>query len=585
MDVLLDLCEFGEKLEQCGKTKNSSMSRNILFSIDIDKDGNILDVYPITSEKKFGNKIKTCLGISRDIPTITVNRTNNFFPYMFVDTTKNISFFEYTPKGKNAYKEIQKDKIDKIISMYLKFEKEIDDVSYSAVCRYFEKLNEKSYSFIADKLLSFCKTNSPFGMLTYNTKPICDNEKIISWWKNGGERKWIKEIDENAFDKAYCFDTKEISDVFSSYKHDRSINLKTANNCKLVSFNESNYISYNQEPTKLFPISIKGVCDYASALNYMVNNKNHCIFLDDSTFILHWSDVEGGDDFMAEIFGDDYSSYTSEEIDKSIDTMINNAKNGKLNQNDIEGNFYILKLQSFSTRLRVIDYTKNSIKFITENSIQHCKNATLRGEEQNYTSVSSLFNVVFKYGNIPDRNVFNEKYKHERRKMFEAVFYGKNYPEKIFVNFLDKFSFRDKINASDISIIFGYLQALLIRNYNMTEEDIKKSMYINLGMLISIAEIAYENYKKKTSGGKGGSDNMIKNKYYNWMIESPMEAFNKIVQDITVKYDANAVLRNKVSDICSNILKNENFNGTIEIKNDRDKFLMTLGMMQSLINK
>ena len=286
------------------------------------------------------------------------------------------------------------------------------------------------------------------------------------------------------------------------------------------------------------PVSEYAAFGYTTALNNMLQDKNHVKYFGDAT-IVYWaekSDEEYQEAFNFLTFGDDDKTID----DKTLNAIMEAIKNGnpidyenvKL---DTKTPFYILGLSPNAARISVRFFLISTFGEVLRNIINHHKNMEIIPMYSNNKYIP-LWKLKDSLAASKSRDKTLSPVL--AGAMLKSILSGSYYPESLFASAMlrtkseqdyadDKGAKHHKISYERCAIIKAYLIRNKRRDVTVALNENEKDVAYILGRIFSVLEMI----QKKSVDGEINAT--IKDKYFNAFCATPRKIFpilNKLSQ-------------------------------------------------------
>jgi len=249
-----------------------------------------------------------------------------------------------------------------------------------------------------------------------------------------------------------------------------SLNGVTMGKQALVSVNSKSFSSYGQassatekDKKPAAQLGIKSSFAYATALNGLLGSKQHCKSLCGDTLV-YWAEGQGGGEIEAEVFS--WFSDPKENDDTKIRSIITALTSGapvNLQNCDFDKPFYLLCLSPNGGRICVRFFLRDSFGNILKSNALHYQQMDIispsKQEKFPYTPpwmILSETTVTKKAGDATPLL---------GGQLLNAIITGSRYPMTLYNGILIRIRAGEDINKTKAAII----KAVLIRNYNEKE--------------------------------------------------------------------------------------------------------------------
>lgn len=432
-----------------------------------------------------------------------------------------------TSENKDKKDDFSKKRFEAFKDKHLALESEIDDTSYSTVCRFLEKWNlEKTNQY---SILDELKTGFGVFKILGEKKYVHEMPQIKKWWHNQNTK-----IDTTNNIKAkQCLVSGKNGSITRLHPKIKGVTGGQSSGAPLISFNEHAYESYgnNNAQGANAPISEKVAMHYGSALNALLKHPKHRFRISDTT-IVFWTEkstiVEG---LFTELFNPSIhknNAIQDKNQRNQIEKLLNAIRTGgEFNdfQEEIKTNFYILGLSPNAARIAIRFFHKSTIYALLQKLHLHQQCLTIIEE---YPEATKKHSIDPKFP--PIWMILKETARDSKDippllggGLMRAILEGSRYPEGLFASIIRRIHADRRINY----IRAAMLKATLTRNHNYT---ITKMLDLNqtepaylLGRLFATLEKTQEDALNNLNAG-------LRDKYYSSASATPMTVFPRILR-------------------------------------------------------
>lgn len=300
----------------------------------------------------------------------------------------------------------------------------------------------------------------------------------------------------------------------------------------LVSFNSSAYESYGHDDQQGLnaPVSEYATFAYATALNYLLADNSHKIFLGDST-IVFWAEspMRIYQDFMSlyingGVANSDESYMNDEVVIREVKSVFEKITQGKPVDDlsdafNEKTKFYILALSPNAARLAVRFFISNSFGEFVKNIGKHYQDMKI---EKQYLTDPDVFSI-WRLLNETVSSMSNDKAANPLMtgSVIKSIITGTMYPASLYNSIMLRIKAEKDINYYKVSIIKGYL----LRNSKKFKEVLTVALneksenraYV-FGRLFAILE-------KAQLDANPGINSTIKDRYFASACATPATVF------------------------------------------------------------
>jgi CRISPR-associated protein Csd1 len=365
--------------------------------------------------------------------------------------------------------------------------------------------------------------------LTYLHRIDNDSDSVAEQLLSGKNKEEQKEIL-----KRHSFPTVHIDLVTGKtgpvYKLQptikRAVGQSGKNDVPLISFNQDSFLSYGLKKQFNASVSRETSFAYTTALNYLINNSDHNLFIGD-TRTLFWAQKNR---HMESLFGLMLSGpVTVETADKNLIIYLKSLQKGIAPPQLIEDNsrFYILGLAPNAARVSVKYWYTATVSEIISHLTRHLNDAAIIGPDNiRFPTIRNLLRQTAAGGkdeNIPSPQI---------AALYRTVLEGYPYPSGVLALLLNRMR-HDQDNKQKQIYKIGYyraafIKAVLNRNYQkeltMALDKSRNSHAYLCGRLFAVLE----KVQRDALGEKINAT--IKDRYFSTASTNPAVVFPQIIR-------------------------------------------------------
>lgn len=323
----------------------------------------------------------------------------------------------------------------------------------------------------------------------------------------------------------------------------------------LISINEESALSYgNTLDGPAARIGQSSSFAYVTALNDLLSDSKHNKRFEKDTLV-YWA--EGADENEAEVFS--WLSEPEESDTSKIDALMRViATGGRPNPEgcDISKTFYLLCLAPNAARISVRYFLKSSFGMVIENILSHYARLEITGiRQRQYITPKDILRETAseKSASGPAPLLGGQ--------LLRTITIGGIYPMTLYIALLTRIHAGEKINRTKAAVI----KAVLIKNYNSEVAAValnKDSMNIpyTLGRLFYLLEYLQEQ--------ANGTSN-IRQKYFSSACSSPRSVFPTLLSlsmHHADKLDNDAWFEKQKCELLSRLNANDSFPSTLNLQ-------------------
>lgn len=508
--------------------------QKVTFCIVLKADGSLHDIEDVrethTEVTKSGKPKSRYLPRQVLVPGEGGRSGQGFTPFLLCDNTGYL--LGYKKPDKDPLK-AQKD-ADRCAECFassrayhLGLESIINDLSYSAVCRFLEGWIPERASEWLEKLDDFAATG--FGVFRVLPENCYVHERPIfkKWW--GKQQNGTVENDT----WAPCLVTGEVSPIARLAEPAiKGVNGAAPGGAKLASFNLNAFESYGKVQTYNAPVSEKATFQYCNALNALLGSKQshrHRVVIGDATTVF-WTERETVIEsvFAAFLSGGAESSPTEgSEEDSLLHTRIESflkilRKGGGADVSELgddpTAKFFILGLSGNVTRLSVRFWHVGTISQMVERLRSHYDALRIRPSRDTDPEFPPLWALL--------RQTARESKDISpllSGDLMQAILNGTSYPQPLYGSILNRIRADQTINYLRAAII----KAVLTRNFNRTIPMSLDTNRIDQAYLLGRLFAALE---KTQEDALPGINVTIRERFYSSASATPGAVFPRILR-------------------------------------------------------
>lgn len=519
--ILQALADYYEALAEKGKISRPGWAKaKVSYALEINENGELLQVYPLKDEKKVGKKTVT---EPREIELpAPVKRSSGVEANFLWDNSSYILGIDDKGKPKRT-----KQCFEAAKALHISLLESSDDKFAKAIVRFFERW-EISCARENSALSGFIEDIEAGANLVFMFEGAfpSQNRAISQIWQT-----YYNSSEEGECMR--CLVTGEKVVPMRIHPAIKGVAGAQPSGAALVSFNALAFCSYNRKQNINAPVGKYAAFAYTSALNYLLSDKKHVKQIGDTTLV-YWA--EDGEPRYQDAFSkfldgsDDENIMTDKDLDEYMEAI---AKGFPVNWEGIplkpENRFYVLGVSPNAGRLSVRFFQRDGFGSFVRNIKKH------------YDDIEIVSDGQSKWTNIPLRELLGETVnKNSSDKTsspqmtgdtLRAVLTGGKYPATLYQQTQLRIKAEREINRSRAAIIKAYLlrnadnikfkEALEVK----LNENTVYQPYV-LGRLFYVAEAIQEKASDVTS---------IKDKYFSSACATPAVVF-PIVIDLAGKH-------------------------------------------------
>ena len=260
-----------------------------------------------------------------------------------------------------------------------------------------------------------------------------------------------------------CLVTGEMAPIARLHPSIKGVYGAQSSGASLVSFNAAAFESYGHEISDSTgqglnsPVSELAAFKYATALNYMIADKDHSQRLSDMTIVYWAEDADPAyQDAMNDAFFGDADNVSPERLSE-IAGKLRNGEAVPYERSLLKGDtqFFVMGITPNAARLAVSFYRENAFSNMLDNLVKHYDDLDLVkpvfAENQKITMWGLLFETVNK--NSKDKKAANPIIS----ALLHAILEGTEYPAGLYENVMLRVCAEHDVNWKKAAIIKAYL--------------------------------------------------------------------------------------------------------------------------------
>lgn len=517
------------------------------LAIILSKEGEMLDIVPLTSEDKEW--------IELVVPE-QKKRSSGLFPYFLCDNSKYVLGWDFdtkkncaTPDNFLAFKELHQKILEKT-----------DNIKAKALLQFLEKWNSNqclTNEIIKRKAELLIKANggSIVFRLDCETGYLHQDEDMLKAWGIYSTSTAAGEF------KTQCLVTGNIDVIEQIHPNIKNVKGANTTGATLVGVNARAFESYNKVQAYNSPVGKVAAFSYTTVLNYMLNSRKHRLQIGDATTVFWAEDTSGlCEDLLQELMipSDNEEGIESRHDAKAteyIKDSLQLLKQGKPIREKADINFYILGLSPNNARLSVRFWYRDNFGSLVKKVWEHYQDMEIVRSETK-SKLIPVYRIL--YETIPKNSQKKESSPLLSGALMKSIFTGSPYPAGLFYSVINRIRADGDINDIRAGLIKGYLKRNARSQNNKEKEAIytvslneeSTSVAYRLGRLFAVLEKA----QKDASGGNLNST--IKDRYFGTASASPRSVFPvlmKLAQHHIAKSDYGYSIENKIQEIVKGI--------------------------------
>ncbi len=452
--ILQALADYYEELASQGKIARPGWAKvKVSWALEIDKNGNLLDVLPLRVPSKDGKKM---IPREMELPA-PVKRSSGVLSNFLWDNSSYILGMD--SKGKQAR---AAECFNAARDYHIKLLTSADSAAAQAVIAFFTNWNPEE----ADTFPAFAehKENLLSGdnlCFFYNGIFAADDPEIKAAWQNAyesaadGERECCLITGQNSVPELVHPAIKNVRDAQSS-------------GAALVSFNAPAFCSFGREQNANAPVSKFAAFAYTSALNHLLADREHVKVIGNTT-VVYWA--KGAEDQYQDVFALLFDGANDSVSDADLNALMDSVASGKPYDYgglplSPENDFYILGISPNAARLSVRFFYRRSFGEIVRNLKRHYEDIQIVSDGSSKMESTPLWALLRETVNLKSSD--KSPLPQLAGDVMKSMLGGGRYPETLINQTLLRIRAEHVITRGRAGIIKAYL----IRNTeNLPERD------------------------------------------------------------------------------------------------------------------
>lgn len=581
--ILQALFDYYNKLELDPESSISPPGYSVAkvsFALNISVTGELLELFDLRQD--------TCKKLLSSVMIVPkqIKRTKGVSANFLCDNAMYVLGFGLGKSNKISKVRVivkTREKFEAFFQRQWEIIKGVDDLGAIAVLNFLKKWdfdtassNEKIVKYLDDLLNG---ANLVFK-LEGETGYIHERSEVKKAWEKLASKS-------NAEYETQCLVTGRMSSISRIHQNIKGVYGAISSGASLVSFGSVSFESFRKIQSFNAPVSDEATFKYTTALNYLLSNDRHRIWIGDTT-IIFWAEKPSlkEENLMSELLNPFYNNDENARSAGLEDLMQHNSQNihllkeilkelwdgrpftEKLPDIDPEVNFFILGLAPNSGRLSVRHWHIDSFGRIAGKIAQHYADLSIEG----------LINECVSSWMILKEIAYQMDWRNASPilggALLRSILTGELYPESLYSTVLSRIRADNKISPVRASVI----KACLIRKtriYNQKDTEEVLTMGLNensnntayrLGRLFALLEKAQHN-------AVPGLNATIKDRFLGAASASPARVFPQLLrltQYHIAKAEYGGFIDKKIEEVLSGI---EEFPGHLNLE-EQGKFVL-----------
>lgn len=515
--ILQALTRYYEQLAAKGTLARPGwQSAGVSFAIRINEQGELCDLIDLRQDAEKGKKTVK-VSQSHWVPQ-QEKRASNVAPNFLCDNAAYMLGIDSKGKPERA-----KLCFEASAQRHHALLKNVDHPLARAILAFFDSWKPEeaaAHPLLQPWLKELATANLIFQMHTTYAQEV---PEIAAAWQRAYEK-----TDENA-SRQRCLVTGELEEIQRLHPAIKGVQNAQAMGASIVSFNAPAFESYGHDDEQGLnaPVGKHAAFAYGAALNYLLSQKEHTLYLGDATIVFWAEDAEEEyADLFAAMMGND-----NEVKDDALRDAVQRLARGQ----DVCWNeallhpsnpFYVLGLSPNAARL--------SVRFFIQNTFdQFAKNVALHQERMDIVKPAyDNRETLSIYSMLRETVSPNAKDKHSSPHMtgdlIRAVLMNTPYPTTLYQQVQLRIRAEHEVNRGKAAIIRAYLIQNTKANEKISEvpkvlnEQIQYAPYV-LGRLFALLEALQK-------AANPGINATIRDKYFNSASCTPSVVFPTLIR-------------------------------------------------------
>jgi CRISPR-associated protein Csd1 len=307
---------------------------------------------------------------------------------------------------------------------HLKWESEIDDAEFAAVCnflKHWQPARSADHEELAEMVGSFGVFRIQGSRQYVHERPA-----VLDYW----QRASASESDQSM---SQCLVTGDVRPIAQLHEPKiKGVNDAQSGGAALVSFNAEAYTSYGKEQSLNSPVSVDAAFKYATALNYLLARRDRKVVLGDATTVFWTEKPTPFEDCFGEIAGQ--AAAEDDSVRQRTSAFLLRLRQGKETDDDLadaEVPFYVLGLSPNAARLSVRFWLVSSVGELLRRLQQHLRDLEIIGGSERAPTIRDLLDETAPLKNgWPDREKIPPLL---AGALVRALLTGSAYPEGLYL--------------------------------------------------------------------------------------------------------------------------------------------------------
>lgn len=511
--ILQALLDYYEELASQGKIARPGWAKaKISWALEIDEEGQLLDVLPLRSPSQDGKKM---LPREMELPA-PVKRSSGVLPNFLWDNASYILGQDNKGKPKRTA-----ECFDAARKIHIKLLAAADSAPAHAIAAFFTNWNPQE----ADTVPAFAEHRKELLAgdnlcFLYNGKIVAEDPEIQAAWQRPYEEDGEGETE-------VCLVTGRESVPELVHPAIKNVRDAQSSGAALVSFNAPAFCSFGREQNANAPVSKYAAFAYTSALNYLLSEREHVKVIGNTT-VVYWA--KSAESQYQDVFAALFDADSSELSNTDLNALMTSVAAGKpYDYNGLplkpENDFFILGISPNAARLSVRFFYRRSFGEIVQNLKRHYENIEIVSDGRSKFDTLPLWALL--------RETVNQKSSDKSPlpqlagDVMKSMLSGCRYPETLLNQTMLRVRAEHEINRGKAGIIKAYL----IRN---TENLPDRESILEVAQVSLNADNSYSPYvlgrlfavlEGTQQAANPGINATIKDRFFNSACATPAAVF------------------------------------------------------------
>ncbi len=332
--------------------------------------------------------------------------------------------------------------------------------------------------------------------------------------------------------KQQCLVTGELDEIAAVHPSIKGVRDAQSSGAALVSFNAPAFCSYGHEQNYNAPVGKHAAFAYTTALNHLLNDRNHVQYIGDTT-VVYWADTAEPQysDTFSMLFGTEIDGWTESDLSAMLKRLADGKPCEELGLNP-NRTFYVLGLAPNAARLSVRFFVRNTFGELMKNVNAHHDH--LKIDRPSYETASDFLPLWRLLAETVNQNSRDKKPSPVMAgATARAIWNGQRYPASLLNGIMLRIRADHEVNWRRAAILKAYYwknedkdcpKEVLTVSLNEKSTNIPYT----LGRLFSVYEVVQQ-------AANPGINTTIKDKYFNSASAIPATIF-AILADLCQKH-------------------------------------------------